>query len=103
MSALGQKQDIDSPLSHWHMAIRGFMAQPVSSIASRLAATIGFSLGLILPFGKTQALSLLRWTIAIAALELRRTTIPPAAITGVRFDLPMLPIITARHVSRLDP
>jgi len=26
MSALGQKQDIDSPLSHWHMAIRGFMA-----------------------------------------------------------------------------
>jgi len=23
---LDQKQDIDSPLSHWHMAIRGFMA-----------------------------------------------------------------------------
>ena len=27
MSALGQKQDIGSPLSHWHMAIRGFMVQ----------------------------------------------------------------------------
>jgi hypothetical protein len=64
--------------------------QPVSSVASRLAAVIGFSFGLILPFGKTQALSLLRWTIATAAFELRRTTMPPAAITGVRLDLPII-------------
>jgi hypothetical protein len=65
-------------------------AQPVSSVASRLAAVIGFSFGLILPFGKTQALSLLRWTIAMAAFDLRRTTMPPAAITGVCLDLPII-------------
>jgi hypothetical protein len=35
-------------------------AQPVSSMTSRLAAAIGSSFGLSLPFGRTHALSLRR-------------------------------------------
>src|ERR1700704_6954672 len=56
---------------------------PVSSSTSRLAAASASSFALSLPFGSTQALSLRNRTIAMSGSGASRTTIPPAARTGL--------------------